>query len=317
LDDAAFSKLMQEGIGRVYHRLDEDMPYVAPRLQAWMRDLAGSEEASDYFMHPAAFPLMRLPWWLEAQLGGGITLAFQRDLIASNGSMYYYIRLVDNIMDGHATVEPKLLPAAGYFVERFESAYHPYFERGHPFWELFARTWSEFCDVTAADGHLIDVDEKVFTELVGRKVCAAKISVAAVLYRHDRPDLVSAWSEWIDLFGCWHLFQEDMFDWQQDLNLGAKTYFLCEARRRKGPNELEVSWLAREGLEWGFGLLAAWMARLRRMEFVPQDVAAYLEMREKRLYAQRAKISSALDLIRKLSDPNLSDRSGHVPAGSN
>jgi hypothetical protein len=147
-------------------------------------------------------------------------------------------------------------------------------------------------------------------------VCAAKISVAAVLFRNDRTDLLPGWGDWIDLFGCWHLFQEDVFDWQQDLNLGTATYFLCEARRRKRQGELEISWIAREGLEWAFGTLASWMARLRGMDFVPPEVPAYLDLREDRLYAQRDKISAALEMIRKLSDPTPTERSSHVTTGS-
>lgn len=312
MDESEFAIQVREAIGRVYERIVDEMPHMATRLQSWMRDLAGSDDPSEYFLHAAAFPLMHLPWWLERQLCGENTPEFQRDLIGSNGSMYYYIRLVDNIMDGHATVETKLLPAAGYFIYQFESVYHAYFTREQPFWSWFAKTWSEFCDVTAADGHLTDVDEDLFSRLVARKVCAAKISVAAVLYRCERPDLIMPWSDWIDLFGCWHLFQEDMFDWQQDLSLGTKTYFLCEAIRRKGTDELEVSWMAREGLDWGFTTLGAWMERLRQMDFAPPEVSAYLDMREARLYAQRERISTALDFIRKLSDPDASNRSGHV-----
>jgi len=316
VNDAEFVYLMKKGIGRVYGRLDEDMPQMASRIQAWMKELAGSEEPVDYFLHPAAFPLMLLPWWIEEQLQGAITPDFQTDLIASNSSMYYYIRLVDNIMDGHATVEPKMLPAAGYFVSQFQGVYHPYFNAGHPFWDFFQQTWSEFCDVTAADGHLTDVDEAILTTLVGHKVCAAKISVAAVLFNSDHADLLPVWNDWIDLFGCWHLFQEDVFDWQQDLQLGTATYFLSEARRRKRSNELEVSWIAREGLDWAFEKLAGWMARLRQMDFGPPEVAAYLDLREDRLYAQRKKVSAALEMIRKLSDSTLTDRSSHVSTGS-
>ena len=56
--------------------------------------------AADYFLHPVAFPLMLLPWWLERQLREQYSTSFQEDLIISNASLYYYIRLVDNVMDG-------------------------------------------------------------------------------------------------------------------------------------------------------------------------------------------------------------------------
>jgi hypothetical protein len=299
-----FVELMKSGVGRLTRRLDRDLPRMSAEVQAWIKALAGSRGPADYFLHPVAFPLMLLPWWLERQLTGEGDADFQTDLIFSNASMYYYIRLVDNVMDGHATVEPKLLPMAGYFVDQFQGLYRDYFDAGHPFWDFFGRTWAEFCDVTAADGHLADVDRQTFTELVGHKVCAAKISVAAVCFRHEHPELLPSWSEWIDTFGCWHLFREDMFDWQQDLNLGAVTYFLSEARRQKRAGEPEVSWLARTGLDWGFAQLDGWMQRLRGMTFASPEVQSYLEFREKELFEHRETIRPALELIRQLSGSN-------------
>lgn len=302
-----FKELMKIGVGRVYERLQQDMPHIAADVQHWMKALAGSDVPADYFLHPVAFPLMLLPWWLERQINGENVPDFQSDLIFSNASLYYYIRLVDNVMDGHATVENKLLPATGYFVNQFHSVYHAYFEIGHPFWEYFRRTWAEFCDVTAADGHLTDIDERTFTNLVGHKVCAAKISVAAVCFHYQHPELLPLWDEWIDVFGCWHLFREDLFDWQQDLNLGAVTYFLSEAGRRKEADELVVSWLAREGMDWGFDQLNARMQRLRQMTFVSQEVVSYLDFRQGELAEHREKIRSALEAIRQLTGSHSHD----------
>ncbi len=292
---------MKVGVGRVTRRLDQDLPLAAADLQSWIKSLAGSEEPADYFLHPVAFPLMLLPWWLERQLKEKSDPEFQSDLIFSNASLYYYIRLVDNVMDGHATVEPKLLPAAGYCVDQFQSIYHGYFETGHPFWDFFRRTWAEFCDVTIADGHLTEIDRQTFETLVGHKVCAAKISMAAVCFRYDKLDLLPLWDEWINIFGCWHLFREDLFDWQQDLNLGAVTYFLSEARRRKRAGEPDVSWMAREGLDWGFKQLNGWMGKLRQMTFASQEVATYLDFREKELFERRGTLRPALEFIRQLT----------------
>ena len=292
---------MRMGVGKVSARLSADMPLISAQVQAWMTELAGGAEPVAYFLHPAAFPTMLLPWWLEHQLTGTFDPGFQTDLIFSNAILYYYTRMVDNVMDGHATVEPKLLPAAGYFVSQGYNAYRPWFGPDHPFWDFFAATWSEYCDVTAADGQLEDTDEQSFTSIVSRKVCAAKISVAAVCFHYEQPDALPRWSEWIDVFGRWHLFQEDLFDWQQDLNLGVVTYILCEARRRKRPGELEVSWFAREGLDWGFEKLVSWMRQLRQMTFAPEEVLAYLDLRERDLYTHREKIAGALAMIRQLS----------------
>jgi hypothetical protein len=204
-------------------------------------------------------------------------------------------------MDGHATVEPKLLPAAGYFVSRFEGVYAGYFETSDPFWEFFRHTWGQFCDVTAADVQLKDNDRSTFENLVARKVCAAKISVAAVCHLYGHADKLAEWSRWIDTFGCWHLFREDVFDWQQDLELGSVTYFLSEARRRKNPGEAEVSWLAREGFEWAQAELAGWMEELRRMKNIPPEVFSYLAPREMEVRERMQRLRPALDFVEALA----------------
>ena len=302
-----FKNLMELGLGRLLERLNLDMPLIAPQIHRWVKNLAGSQEPANYFLHPVAFPLMLLPWWLERQLQGTCNPAFQVDLIVSNASLYYYIRLVDNVMDGHATVEPKLLPTAGYFVNQFQSIYQSYFEPGHSFWDYFGQTWSAFCDVTAADGQLTDVDNETFHDLIGRKVSAAKISVAAVCYRCNHPELIPKWEEWIDTFGCWHLFREDLFDWQQDLKLGAVTYFLSEARRRKEVNESVASWMAREGLDWGIEKLNTEMQSLRQMIFVSDEVSSYLEFREKEVFERCEILRPALNSIRLISETSINE----------
>ena len=293
---------MQAGLGQLFEHLTQDMPLTAPHLRAWALDLAGSQEPAAYYLHPVAFPLMLLPWWLERQLKGSVDLSFQQDLVDSNASLYYYVRLVDNVMDGHATVEPKLLPAAGYFVNRFHNIYHRYFSLDHDFWNFFDQVWAGFCDVTAADGQLTDVDDTTFHNLIARKVSAAKISVAAVCHRYERSDLIQAWDQWIDTFGAWHLFREDLFDWQQDLQLGNATFLLSEARRQKRPSEPEASWIAREGLAWAIQKLNDWMRSLRQMNFVSAEVLAYLDMREAEVLARRESLRPAYEFIRRLTE---------------
>ena len=299
-----FKDLMNSAFDKLFRQLKLDMPLIAPKLHGWAKDLGGTENPADYFLHPVAFPLMLLPWWLESQLREQCNTSFQEDLMISNASLYYYIRLVDNVMDGHATIEPKLLPAAGYFVDKFHSIYHSYFETDHPFWDFFSRTWGTFCDVTAADAQLSDVDEQTFNTLISRKVSAAKISVAAVCHLYDHAELIPQWDEWIDMFGCWHLFREDLFDWQQDLQLGAVTYLLSEARRKKRDKEVEASWMAREGLDWAMDQLKVRMERMYQMTFVSPEVTAYLQSREKEVIERRERLRPAFEFIHQLSESN-------------
>lgn len=296
-----FENVVKRGVERVLDQVYNDLPLVSEYVQDWMISLSGTHEPADYFLHPAAFPLMLLPWWVERQLTGSYDPDFQTDLVFSNANLYYYIRLVDNIMDGHASVEPELLPTAGFFSYHFFRIYHDLFEVPHPFWEYIQTVWADFCDVTIADGLQTDIDEKTFHTLIGRKVGAAKISVAAVCHRYNRPDIISEWDEWIDLFGRWHLFQEDLFDWKQDMDLGSATFFRSTAQRMKQPDETEINWIAREGMVWGFDQLDSWMQEIKKTSLVTQDVRSYLEFREQLLQEKRVKIEPALATIRKLS----------------
>ena len=140
-----------------------------------------------------------------------------------------------------------------------------------------------------------------FEGLVGHKVCAAKISVAAVCYLRGQADQLEHWGQWIDTFGCWHLFREDLFDWQQDLDLGAVTYVLSEAKRRKNPGEAEISWLARAGFDWGYDQMAGWMEKLRRMSVASPEVLAYLDAREAEVLNRKQRLRPALDFVQALS----------------
>src|SRR6185369_11102253 len=120
------------------------------------------------------FPLLRLPWWLEKTLRPQPVLTFQADLVYSSMNGYYYIRLLDNVMDGHATVEHRLLPAAGFFHSQFQISYQPYFGSAHPFWNFFKQTWFQSAEVTLRDAALVDVDLPHFRQIASQKVCAGK-----------------------------------------------------------------------------------------------------------------------------------------------
>ncbi|HSG45601.1 MAG TPA: hypothetical protein VLA72_20840, partial [Anaerolineales bacterium] len=157
-----FLALVKDGVGRAVERVHDEIPLSADPVKDWLMSLSGTQEPADYFLHPAAFPLMLLPWLVERQLNNKVDMEFQTDLVFSNANLYYYIRLVDNVMDGHATVETKLLPSAGYFMNCFHAVYRDYFEFGHAFWDFFRVTWEDFCDVTMADGLQTDMDEKTF-----------------------------------------------------------------------------------------------------------------------------------------------------------
>jgi hypothetical protein len=302
--DPSLSKLITAAMARLQADLAQSAPFMAGPVSAWMKHLAGAGEPADYFQHPLAFPALLLPWWLEQSLTPSSSLLFQADLAYSTINGYYAIRLMDNLMDGQATVELNLLPALHFFETQFQAAYRPYFAGDHPFWTYFAAIWFHSADVTMHDAALSDIDLAQFEQIAAQKTCAAKIPLAAVCYRYNSPQLIEAWANLVDGLGGWHQFLNDLFDWQRDDRRGGCTYFLSQAARQRRPDESVAGWVIREGFEWGIGQLQGWMAALKkqaaRLDSPP--LLAYLETRDLMLHQQVKAVRPGLQNLARLLD---------------
>src|SRR6185436_17636072 len=103
--DPRLSPLISTAVSRLQAEMSASAPVMAQQISGWMHYLSGSTQVENYFKHPQAFPSLLLPWWLEKSLAGEPDLPFQADLAYSTINGYYAIRLTDNLMDGHATVE--------------------------------------------------------------------------------------------------------------------------------------------------------------------------------------------------------------------
>ncbi|MGQ0602164.1 MAG: hypothetical protein ACT4QE_10790 [Anaerolineales bacterium] len=302
-DEAALSDLLTAAIERLQTEMKAATPSLAEPVAAWMLTLAATPQPEDYFKNPIGFPLLLLPWWLESTIHPEPALAFQSTLVYSTVNGYYYIRLLDNVMDGHMTVELKLLPAAGFFHTQFQSAYQPFFDAAHPFWKHFTQTWFHSAEVTARDAGLSALSRAEFQRYASQKVCAVKIPLAAVCYRYRRLDLLEPWSRFVDAFGAWHQWWNDVFDWSKDLRHGTGTYVLSEAERRKRLDESVAAWVVREGFDWGIAALHEWMAEARTLAgpLNSPDLMMYLGRREAMLEQQRIEVAEGLRRLAKLS----------------
>lgn len=308
VDDGPPDELLTAALTRLQAELGEAAPYLAGQVSAWLRALARSPQPEDYFRNPIGFPLLRLPWWLEKTLRPEPDAAFQGDLIASTVSGYYFIRLLDNVMDGHpaaggVAAEAQLLPAAGFFHTQFQTPYPRYFEPGHPFWADFRRLWFDAAEATARDAGLPEISRADFQRYAARKVCAALIPLAAVCYRYERPDRLEPWARFVEAFGAWHQMWNDVFDWSKDLRHGTRTYFLSEAARRKRPDETPAVWVVREGFAWGLADLEARLAEAAALAAAldSPDLRAYLDRRAALLRQQQADVAPGLEALVKLS----------------
>lgn len=244
---------------RVQATLQAATPQMAQPVTDWMRALAGGHAPEAYFTHDLAFPTLLLPWWLEQSLGREPATAFQADIAYSSINGYYFIRMIDNVMDGEATVETKLLPALAFFHTEFQTPYQKHFAPEHPFWALYRTVWFGTAEAAIHDARLDDITLEMFIQASAQKVRAALIPVAAVCHHYGRADLTGVWSEFVLRMGKWHQMFNDIFDWYKDSSTGNMTYFLSEAQRRKRNTEAPMDWIVRTGFQAGCDTLRTWM----------------------------------------------------------
>lgn len=299
-DDSALDELTRAAVARLEAELRAAAPFLAERASAWMRALAQSDQPADYFLNPIGFPLLRLPGWLAQTLEAAPDEAFLGDVAYSTINGYYFIRLLDNVMDEGAALERALLPAGAFFHTQFQSAYQRYFPAAHPFWAFFNEAWFHSAEVTARDAAAGEIDLEAFRRWAGQKVSAARIPLAAVCHHAGRADALAGWARFVDEFGAWHQLFNDVFDWNKDLQHGARTYFLSEAARRKHADESPAVWVVREGFDWGVRTLQSGLADARASAAAlnSPELSAYLDRREV-LLRQRAQ--EAADGLEKLA----------------
>jgi hypothetical protein len=293
-------------IGSAFERLRKNLTsagdLLADRVFGWLEAMCGDVPPEEVYKHPLSYPMLLLPWWVEKTLRQAPDAELQTDLAYSTVNGYYAIRMIDNVMDGHTTIEPQLLPVLSFFYTEFQRPYQRYFAAEHPFWDRFTTLWYASAQVTLQDACAAQIDRDHFLRVTAQKTCAVKIPVEAVCYRYERPDRIAPWAAFIDLFGCWHQMDNDLFDWRRDLELQTRTYFLSEAERRKEPGESVADWVIREGFAWGVEVLASWMAQLQEMgeELDTPGLSAYLKAREAMSSARQETVTAGLHAAAQL-----------------
>lgn len=294
--DEPLSDLLAASLTRLQTEMQRVAPFMAQQVSGWIGQLSGTHRPEDYFKHPASFPLLLFPWWLEKTLRPQPDLAFHADLVYSTMNGYYYFRLLDNLMDGHGSQEIKILPAASFFHLQSQSVYQRYFEPDHPFWDFFARVLFGSAESTMQDAGLDELTLTQFQAVTSHKVCGGKLPVGAICYRYDCPHLIEPWSRFFDAFGAWHQMRNDVLDWNKDLTHHTCTYFLSEANRRRRADEPVAAWVAREGFQWGSDILGAWLADLKTLaaSLHSPDLEAYLAEREAMMMKQTGDVLAGL-----------------------
>ncbi len=300
--DPELGRVISAAFANVHENLEKAGDFLARQVLGWFEAMSGAHPSEEVYKHPLSYPMLLFPWWAEKSLRQVPDPALQTDLVYSTVNGYYAIRMIDNLMDGHPTIELQILPALNFFYTEFQRPYQHYFAPEHPFWDYFTATWFASAEVAIKDAHVETIDHDHFVQVTAQKTCAVKIPIAAVCYRYERPDIISLWAQLVDLFGCWHQMYNDLFDWRKDSELQTCTYFLSEAERRKAPAESVADWVIREGFAWGIETLAAWMVQLKAMsdELYNPDVLAYLDAREALLSGKQKEVSAGLQSAAQL-----------------
>jgi hypothetical protein len=302
VSDSRFLALVQSAFERVRAELMRTSPFLFDRVWEWMTHLSGSLRPEDYYLKPRSAPILFLPWWLESSIAAAPDVDFQTDLIYATINKYYFVRLVDDVMDGHGP-DPVILPMLSVWDAQFQATYSHHFPAGHPFWQYFHQILQHTAAVTAQEATFRNIDRASFLNFSATKSCGATIAMMAVCYRRDRLDAFSAWVRFWEAFARWNQLRDDLFDWHRDLAGGIPSYLLSEGERRKTTEESVTNWFVREGFGWATELLGEWTRDMRRegSHLNSPKVEQYVELRATDLDCQIADIAARLKSLAALS----------------
>jgi len=293
-------ELVERAFSRARERLRDGAPTLATHVSRWIRSLSHDAPPERYFTHPQAFPMLLLPWWLEASITTKPDRTFQEDLVYSTINGYYFVRMIDDLMDREHAADSTVLPALIFFHMEFQSTYQRSFPYGHPFWEAFATESFAAAEAASSDAGLDEIDRGSFVRICAKKIAGVKVPLAAVCSRYERPDLVGPWNRFVDAFGCWHQMQNDVLGWSRDLAHDRKTYFLSEAAERRG-DAPAAAWVISDGLPWAYEQLEAWMSQVRRTarDLGCPPLRAYVEQRNTMLATEWDGLTESLAALKQ------------------
>lgn len=295
--------ILDGALAQAHRRLGQSSPTLGARTFDWMKGLAGGESLASYFTRPRAFPLLLLPWWLEASIRGAPEQEFQRDVVYSTVTGYYAVRLIDDLMDGDKPPPREVIPALQFFHTQFTQTYTRHFPADHPFWSEFSSSWFAAAEAASLDSSFDTVDRSRFVQVSAKKTVGAKVPLAAICHRNERIDLLAPWYGFVELFGAWHQMLNDMVGWHRDLAVGRPTYFLSHAEASSASPNSIAEWVVAEGLAWGVTEMNGWMDKLvlAARDLQSAALVAYLEERQRAIEEDWQRLSPSLTALSRLA----------------
>lgn len=262
----------------------------------WLSAHCDLSQPEKYFLHSQSLAVLGFPWWLEESLCGAADLVFQADLMFSTINAYYFTRMLDDIMDGHA-IERPAMPALYPFHMRFVRPYQKHFEHGSPFWGEFERILNITVEAVSGEAALEEVSAEDFLRFSARKQIAAAIPMAAVCVHNNRLDMLATWENMLAAFARWHQMRDDIMDWSLDHQAGQPTWLLTEADRRRDHGESVATWMGREGFRWAKSVMDGWIGETQEAagELNSEPLISYLEHRNELFSDQIDKMIATAD----------------------
>jgi hypothetical protein len=300
--DRQLTQLVVHACDQIQAELERRAPSLGEKVGGWMAHLSPTGKAPDYFLQPRMFPLLRLPLWAARSFAAEPDYEFLADVVYSSVNGYYYVRLLDNLMDGHGTIELKVLPATAFFHTEFQAMYHKYFGAAHPFWEIFRSAWFSASNAVTREIDLDNIHQEDFERVTVVKLAGARIPLAAVGFRHNAGERLRCWEEFTLALARWSQMEDDLFDWHHDLHHGKTSFFLTEASQHKGFESVEA-WVIREGFQQGIEKLQRELSALRHLVagLNNPDVVRYLDLREAILEGQKIRIFEAFQVLKDVA----------------
>ena len=278
----------------------------------WARaEQLGQGSPERLFLNPISTPVFMFPLWVEQSLSETQDVDFQYELAYASIALYFYVRILDDAMDGHFG-SGSLLPLLTSLYAHFSRVLQTLFPHGDPFWAYFYRLIDLSTEATVADFTAANLTTEEFLRLAAQKSYCVLIPMTAVLCRYKRYDQFERWSELWHAFSAWNQMQDDVRDWSLDQRNGLCTYLLSQAQRLKRKDESVEQWMVRDGYRWSVSVLNQFAERARELaaELNVPEMEEELGVRYDRLSRHLMHLCETLSRIDHGMGWVLNDRTG-------
>jgi hypothetical protein len=231
----------------------------------WARaEQLGQGYPENLFLNPFSTPVFMFPLWVEQSLSETQDVDFQYELAYASIALYFYLRILDDAMDGHVE-SGSLLPLLTSLFAHCTHALQNLFPHGDQFWAYFHKLIDLSTEGMVVDFTATDLGSEDFCQLAAQTFYCALIPMAAVLCRYNRCDQFERWSEFWHAFSAWNQMRDDVRDWYADKESNLCTYLLSQAQRLKRQDESVEEWMIRDGYRWSIGVLNQFAKRAREL----------------------------------------------------